>query len=192
MNKKNLIFANFYNTMPVDYLKTYSIPVNSLEEGVHEFDFQIDELFFKQFEYTEVISGQLQVHVQCEKRTHLMDLQINISGTIRLVCDRCLEEFDEPIDINNQLIVKLGDSFLEESADVIIIAATDEELNIAKFIFEYIELSIPITKSHPYDENDMPTCNPEVLAKLEQYTKHTKPENFTDPRWEMLKNIKFN
>lgn len=178
--------------MPVDYLKAYTLPVNSLEEGVHEFDFQVDDTFFKQFEHTEVISGKLKVNVQCERRTHLMNLQFAISGTIRLVCDRCLEEFDESIDVINLLIVKLGDSNVEESADVIVIPATDDELNIAKFIFEYVELSIPIAKMHPYDDNGNPTCNPEVLAKLEQYTMHTKPENFADPRWEMLKNIKFN
>lgn len=176
----------------MDYLNTYKIPVNSLKEGIHEFDFQVDEVFFKQFEHTEVISGKLRISVQCERRTHLMTLQFNISGTIRLICDRCLEEFEKFINITNTLIVKLGNKHLEESADVIIIPATDDDINIAEFIFEYIELSIPITKSHPYDENDNPTCNPETLKKLEQYTMHIKPENYFDPRWDMLKNIKFN
>lgn len=169
----------------MEYLKQFVIPYTGLGLGHHEYEFTIGNTFFESIEYAEIQRGNILVNIDLEKTERMLIFLFDISGTINVDCDRCLEPLDIPIQVHERLIVKFGDEYVEESEEMIIIPVGEHQFNIAHLLYEYISLSLPYQRFHPDDENGEPTCDPEFLRKLEEL----KPENHTDPLWDKLKGI---
>ena len=161
--------------------KEFIIPFKGLSLGSHSYDYKIDNQFFESFEYFETEKGLLQVHLELIKESSLMDLHFSISGVIEMQCDRCLSPFSTEVEGNFRLIVKFGEHYEEESDEVLVLPITESRLDVGQFIFEYINLLLPLQKVH----RNINDCDPEMIKKLEM---HKKEE--TDSRWDSLKNIK--
>jgi len=172
----------------VNYLEQYIIPFSGLRLGVHPFEFKVDDRFFDQFEYSEIKSGSVDVHVVMDREDRMLVLDFHIRGKISLPCDRCLEPISLEVEGKEKLVVKLGDHYEEESEVVEIIPETDKILNISSYIYEYLHLLLPAKRVHPNDENGLSTCEPEVLKKLKELDEQHVP----DPRWEALNKLKHN
>jgi uncharacterized metal-binding protein YceD (DUF177 family) len=56
----------------------------------------------------------------------------------------------------------------EESPDVFYISRTESHLNVKNWIYEFINLSIPLQKMCKEDEMGGSHCNKDVLARLAQ------------------------
>lgn len=171
----------------MNVLKKLEIPFKGLLIGEHEYDFTISDSFFEAIEYSDIKHGDLSVHINLDKQSGMIVLNFSIQGAVTLPCDRCLEDFSFPIDAHEILIVKFGPERLEESDEVIVLPETDHSLQLWSFIYEYISLQIPYRKVHPDDENGNSTCNQELIEKIDQISK----SNHSDPRWDALKDIKF-
>lgn len=115
------------------------------------------------------------------KESTLMDMHFKIKGTFEVTCDRCLANYMQPIEGEFRLIVKFGDDFEEESDEVVIIPKTESRIDLGQYIYEYVNLLLPIQRTHLNIED----CDPEMIEKINT---HATPE--VDPRWETLKNIK--
>ena len=116
----------------------------------------------------------------------MLIFEFDINGTVEVICDRCLDLFDYPVKGNETLYVKLGETWDEESDDMIIIPESQHEFNVSQLIYEYIMLILPIQRIHPDDENGKSTCDTEMLKKLGA---QPDPQE-TDPRWDALANLK--
>jgi uncharacterized protein len=171
----------------VNYLTHFIIPFSGLKVGNHTFNFEIEDKFFEHFEYSEIKKGRLHVDCLLDKQVRMMILYFDITGTVRIPCDRCAEEFDQPIDGKQKLIVKFGADRKEESEDILVITEMEHELDISQFLYEYIHLMLPFKKVHGTDENGVSLCNPEVLRYIIE-----KEEPPIDPRWEALQKLKDN
>ncbi len=115
------------------------------------------------------------------KESTLLDLHFKLSGDFEVMCDRCLGNYMQPINGDFRLIVKFGEDYKEESDDVVVIPQTESRIDIGQYIYEYVNLLLPIKKIHLKSED----CDPEMIEKMNT---HSKQE--VDPRWEALKNIK--
>lgn len=183
----------------------YKIPLRSLSDGKHEFKYHLDNNFFKLIDdgAIEVRKGDLNVTLEVRKSNNTFELNFNTVGTLRVPCDRCLDEIIMNVDTQNKLIVKFGSEYSEESDEIVIIPEEDGEINIAWFLYEFIVLSLPIKRVHPPGE-----CNKTMSSKLKKY--RPTPDNgeddtddlddddsdsdnssFNDPRWDTLKDINF-
>ena len=158
-----------------------------MSEGQHEYKFHVQDTFFDAMESEDVHHADVQVKLNLDKESRMMILDFNIRGSLRLTCDRCLEDFDFPLNIDHQLIVKYGKDEGKDDGDIFYLGDDDYQLDVSSMIYENILLAIPIKKVHPDDENGNSTCNPEQLALLENYSK----QKTNDSRWDALKNIKF-
>ena len=87
-----------------------------------------------------------------------------------------------------KLIVKFGNETYEETDEILIIPETDYQIDLYHYVYEYINLLLPVKKVHPEDSNGNSTCNAEVIKKLEEL----ENQNPTDPRWNELKKLKNN
>lgn len=171
----------------------YIIQFVGLSVGKHEYEFEIKDKFFEPRDYSEIKKGNIKVDLELLKQSTMMSLIFKISGTVKVDCDLCTEEFDLPIAGEYKLIVKIGGSDEDnEDDDIITVAANEHELDLEQFIYEYIVLSLPIKREHPLDKKGNSTCNKEMLEKIKQYLIDKDPEEETDPRWDGLKNIKLN
>lgn len=159
----------------------YAIPFKGLGVGQHSFKFEIDAAFFEKFDFQDIKSGSAIILLDLTKESTLMDLHFNIKGTFEVTCDRCLGNYMQPIDGEFRLIIKFGDDYEEESDEVVIIPKTENRIDLSQYIYEYVNLLLPLKRTHPNIED----CDPEMIEKINT---HATPE--VDPRWETLKNIK--
>jgi uncharacterized metal-binding protein YceD (DUF177 family) len=85
---------------------------------------------------------------------------------------------DNPEEMNEQ----------EEDPDVYYISRGESHLHLADWIFEFINLSIPLQKKCSVNEMGESKCNKEVLAKLSQSENINSTE--ASPMWEALNKLK--
>jgi uncharacterized protein len=175
----------------MDRLDKYSIPFAGLAKGDHQFEFEIDDKFFESFENSVIQKARVHVDLDLNKAETVLTLIFRMAGSITQTCDRCLEEFEIPINFTQILLVRFGIPGVGETDDIIVISHSDHQLNVAQHIYDYLSLQIPMRVVHPDDENGNPGCNPEFLDRLKTETDENENQP-GDPRWEILKNLGLN
>lgn len=173
----------------MSYLKDFIIPFEGLDIGNNEFNFDVNQLFFEEIAYSEIRNGNIRVKLDFDKQETMFVLSFSIEGNVEVQCDRCNDNFNYPVKGDQQLLVQLGDQFVEEDGEMIVIPRNDTEINLAPYIYEYIFLMLPLQRMHPDDELGNSTCNIEMLEKLDELS---FTEKQVDPRWDALKKIKKN
>lgn len=163
----------------------FVIPFSGLKAGSYQYDFNIDSAFFEHFGQSEIREASVTVACRMERQLRMLVFHFDIGGTVKVPCDRCLEEFDLPIAGQEQLIVKFGDEHGEESEDIFIITEDEHSIDLRPFLFDYINLLMPYKKVHPTDANGNSLCDPGVTRYISD---DETPQ--TDPRWDALKNLK--
>ncbi|MCB9174638.1 MAG: DUF177 domain-containing protein [Flavobacteriales bacterium] len=166
-------------------LKDYTIQFVSLKQGTHHFEFSVDNKFFEQLDCDDFIDSNFKVELEFIKQSTMMLLNFSFKGEIIVPCDRCLEDLKMPIKGEDKLIVKFGDTSHNEVDDILILAESEHEINVAHYIYEFIELNIPFRRVHK--EAD---CNAETIKRLNELEVNKTEE--IDPRWSALKNINNN
>lgn len=171
----------------------YIIPYKGLKEGNHTFSFQINEKFFEEYSVLNVSTGKLEAEVVLIKHSNFLELELGLSGTVELICDRCLENFDFPINYFGMLLVKFKEEEEEPDENVIFLHPNEDLLDLSQFLFDCIGLSIPIQKFHPEDNDGNPSCNSEMLNILYNHSHYNdesdEQEEQIDPRWSKLKDL---
>lgn len=173
-------------------LQEYSIPFTGLKLGVHKFEFEVNDSFFEEFEYSLVKSGKLSINLDLEKQETMMLLHFHIKGSIKLGCDVCLADYPYPVDFKERQIVKLsGEEDLEDDTEeIVVLKRSETEINVATLVYEFVNLAAPYI-SRCEDEGNTEWCDSEMIEKLAQLAPGPKEETEdADPRWEALKNIK--
>ncbi len=176
---------HFFRTM--GWSTKYNIEFKGLKEGLHEFEFEVKDAFFEHFEQGLVNKGSVQVTVTLEKRSFFMKLFFDVKGWVELVCDRCLENYQQKLKNSYELFVKFGDKESDDD-EIIWILPEEHKINLAQLIYEYIILSIPLKQVHPDNKNGESGCNKEMLDKLEKFKLREEKNKTIDPRWSALKN----
>ncbi len=165
----------------------YTIPVSGQKEGHHSFHFEIDDTFFDLFEESEIKEGILTAVIDAERHATHIDLQIDIRGIVNVCCDRCLGMFGFPVESNNRLLIRFGNAREEEDPDIITLPRDQNELDMAQYLYDYINLALPIKRMHPDDKDGNSTCDPAMLGKLKEHL--VDEEVAEDPRWADLKKL---
>jgi len=111
----------------------FSIPVNGLKEGRHTFDFEIDRKFFDLFEESEIREGNLNVVTDILKESSHIYIDIRISGTVSICCDRCLGMFDLPVECENRLLVRFGNGRDDSDPEMLIIPGDEYDLDLKQY-----------------------------------------------------------
>ena len=167
--------------------KEFIIQFSGLALGKHDFDFEIKDAFFNEFEFVDIESGNINLNMTMEKSERMLILDFNFEGNVTVTCDRCGDNFEMPIDGTQKIVVKFGEQFEEQYDDVFVIPVSEHSIDIFQMAYEMISLSLPIRKVHPDDKNGNTTCDIEVLKRIEELT----PNEDADPRWNKLLNIDF-
>ena len=78
----------------------------------------------------------------------------------------------------------------EEDPDVFYISKGESHLYVGDWIYEFINLSIPMQKMCKEEEVGGPQCNLEVLEKLKQMEEEAKKDTTTGTVWKGLEKFK--
>lgn len=169
-------------------LNHFSIPILGLKEGVHQFNFNIDQGFFKEFENSPIQESNFEVQLTLDKRADMLVLDFDFEGSFRTDCDRCLADINLPIKDSQQLIVKYSEDERDE-IQVIYISSEHTELNVARFIYEFICLALPIIKTYNCEDENPRVCNDKVVDFLDKQQDSKESNN---PIWDELNKLKDN
>ncbi len=169
-------------------MESFRINISGLSFAIHQFHYEFGNEFFGKYDKGLVSEGKFTVDVTLDKRETFLETEFKLVGSVKLVCDRSLDEFDYPIDVKRKIIFKYGDQDMEVSEDVIMIQHGTEILEVGQYIYEFIALAVPMKKLHPryQDESD------EEGIIYSSDPDEEKKEDEIDPRWEMLKKLNKN
>ncbi len=173
--------------------REFEIAFVGLKPGVHEFNYRIDNRFFEGYDDQDFRDPQAQVRLLLEKSNGFMLLRFEVGGKVEVTCDRC----------NNNLPIQLFDEFAitvrmsdepdaaneqEEDPDVYYISRGESHLDVKNWIYEFVNLSIPMQKTCEYENMDGPHCNPAARELLN----NLRPDEGagTNPIWKGLEKFK--
>ena len=141
--------------------------MNGLAQGRSEFCYRVGEEFFGAFGNSEISDADIAVEVTVEKANGFIGVDCNISGTVTMPCDRCLEPVTLPVDTFAQLSVKFGPEPaeaplpMEGEREILYLSDADTDLDLSQTVYDYTLLALPMQKVHAEGE-----CNPETLKYL--------------------------
>ena len=169
-------------------LEQFKIDLKGLTAETTTLEFDLDKDFFDALDQTEVESGTLHVSLSIRKASGFFELLFHTVGTVDIVCDRCLDLMEQPIETDNRLTAKLG-STASEDDDTVTVDENEGILDTSWYIYEFIALAIPIQHVHATGK-----CNPAMTKALEELSADRSGDEEStqaiDPRWEALKKLK--
>lgn len=171
----------------MDIQRKYAILYRGLSEGEHRYKFSLNRKFFENFGYHEFGDVSLEINACLNKKSRVSDLQISISGSVMVECDRCLDFFSLPVTCSETLIIKTGEQPQDAQDHEIFLAEEENHLDLSQLFYEFVLLALPLRKVHP-DKDGKIACNQEMVKKLEIIASdNQKP---SDPRWSELEKIR--
>lgn len=165
--------------------KAYLIPFTGLKLGIHHFEFEIEDTFFQEFEGSLIDNGTAQVQLQFEKLENMLQLHLQVKGVYPTLCDRCGDDLDVPVEIEDSFVVKFSDVDEDTSENIVVLPQKAYELDLAPLIYELFAVALPPKITH--EEGG---CNQEALDRLEEINDFIEEEEDLDPRWNQLKDLK--
>jgi len=178
--------------------KEYDIAFKGLKDGEHVFEYKLGDAFFELFEQPQIETGDLLATVTLIKSSRTMEFQFHIEGEVGTTCDRCLSDVDVSIDYEGTIYVNFGEEYDEPTEEIVVLPHEEHTFNVARFMYEFIVVSVPIRHIHPDNEDGTSGCDPEMLEKLDQYmveedssfeSEEGTEDEPIDPRWDELKKL---
>lgn len=169
-------------------MEKFVIDIYKMRNKLHQFEFEVDEVFFSSLEQELVKSGKLKAKIDLEKNDSFIGMDVNIQGTVELICDRSLDPYEHPIEEHRKVIFKYGDQEQELDHDVVMITNNTQQLDIGKYIFEFVGLALPMKKLHPRFEDNDDELGSLVYSSSDNSDSEIQAE--TDPRWTKLNDLK--
>ncbi len=193
MCPKGTTFADYLKIVLMNNRREFEIAFVGLKPGVHEFEYQITDKFFEAYQQQDFEHCNVQVTLFLEKNQGFMMLRFEVVGKVDVHCDRCGNPL--PLDLWDEfnILVKLVEhpdamNQEEEDPDVYYISRTESHLYLADWIYEFINLSIPVQRMCAEDGVGGSNCNPEVLAMLKKLD--TGAGNAENPLWKALEKFR--
>ena len=169
--------------MSKKYIRKFDIKIQSLSNNKHEFIFNFEQSLFEYFSNNEDIkntSGKCKV--EFIKSDIMLNLLFKIEGETTLICDRTLKSFIHLLKFEKKILFKFSDNEEELSDEMLTINHNKSILNVAKFIYEFFILKIPVKRLHPSLKNE---------DNIDNFVYSTiKSKKRFDPRLQLLKKLK--
>ena len=146
-------------------LSPYLIKFSGLKEGIHLFNYEIGNKFFKNFDYYDFLDAKLFAKLELEKQSTLLNLKFSFNGEIEVQCDVSMESFDLRLETEHAVVVKFKDDIISTDDKVIFMPAGSHSIDVSHLIYESIILAVPQKKVHPGIENG--SLKSEIVEKLE-------------------------
>ena len=168
-------------------LSPYLVKFSGLKEGIHLFDFEIGNKFFKNFDYYDFADANIKTILELEKKQTLLNLKFKFYGNVEVQCDLSMETFSLGLETGYNVVIKFKDDTISSDDKVIFLPTGSNSIDVSHIIYEGIILAIPQKKVHPGIENG--SLKSEIIQKLEELKPKRNFKEKTDPRWDKLKDL---
>lgn len=167
-------------------LRGYKVPIVGMQDGISDYTFVPESEFFITYENDLLANGHFEVKLTLDKHNNMFIMNFEINGSIPTECDRCMANINLPITSLNQLIVKLEDE-PSDDPDVDHIPVDSIHIDIAKYVYDFLVMSIPMVKTYDCEKENPKPCDIKALEAL-----NINEERGDSGIWDQLKNIKVN
>lgn len=171
----------------------FEIAFVGLKPGVHEFNYDVNERFFEEYNDQDFRNPNAHVKLLLEKSNGFMLLRFEIGGKAEVTCDRCGNNLPIQLFEDFKVTIKITDdpelmNEQEEDPDVYYISRGESHIDVKDWIYEFINLSIPMQKTCEYENMDGPYCNPAAKELLN----NMRPDEAagSNPIWKGLEKFK--
>ncbi len=180
----------FIQAVKMKPFEAFRIPIMSLENKVYEYQMEGNSDFFEAFEQDWIKKGAFKVVVKLDKSPTMIQVYLHINAELQMICDRSLEVFDYPIEVNEKLIFKFADYSEDMGDNLFLLDRKEPYLDLSQDIYDFIAVQVPMKKLHPrfVNKNDN-SLDDEFLYTTETEEEFEQNEQETDPRWNILKNL---
>jgi len=144
----------------------YIIPFSSYSNGLHDFEFELVDTFFGLFPESEIQKADVLVKIEMIRQERQLEFSFTLDGWVALPCDRCLEEYEQPITGEFRLYGRFGHGNKEDEFDVVWLPNEAYQFDLSQYLYEYVILSLPMRKVHPDKAGGKPGCDPVMLDLL--------------------------
>ena len=117
--------------------------IEKLEEGIHEYSEKIKAATYE-FLDNECYPQPLQLNIYVDKINNLFRFKVNITTKEISICDRCLNRFNNDLDITIEQLYQIGSSDFAEEDDIEILPENTKEIDITKAINDAFIMNRPI------------------------------------------------
>ncbi len=173
--------------------RMYDIAFVGLKPGIHRFEYDVDDEFFTNYREQDFSNCVAHIVLTLDKKSSFMLLKFEVGGRMEVTCDRCGNSL--PLDLWDEfnIVVKMVDdpeemNDQENDPDIYYISRGESHLRVADWIYEFVNLSIPMQRMCPPENIGGPHCNKEVLARLEELGMEYKKEG--NPLWKGLEKFR--
>lgn len=180
-------------------LRAYDINIIGLENKRYEYDFVSDSAFFQVLDQQLITSGDVTTHLTLDKSETMIRLDFAIRGVVEQTCDRSLDGYDEAVDTRQTLYLKFADRNEELTDEIELIERNTPTINVARYIFDFIALALPMKRLHPRFRAEADDEDDETQGKLIYTSGSASDANdptdetpAVDPRWEALRKLSNN
>lgn len=175
--------------------RDYYIAFVGLKPGVHEFNYEISDKFFEVFQQQDFTDCHAQVKLLLDKKSSFMLLKFEIGGSLTVPCDRCNNDLRLDLWDEFHITVKMVDepdmmNEQEGDPDVYYVSRGESHINVENWIYEFINLSIPMHKTCGFDGDRVSQCNEEALKMLDKLETEKPPMPDVNPIWKGLEQFK--
>lgn len=153
----------------------YKIDLKGMQADTCKYEFLLDNLFFANIDGPEIQKGKINVVLTVKTVSHAFELSFQTEGTVKIPCDRCLDEMEQIVATSDKLMVKFGRDYAEEGTNLIVIPEEEGEINVAWFIYEFIVLAIPMKHVHAPGK-----CNKAMTSKLNKHLRTSSSDEEVD------------
>jgi uncharacterized metal-binding protein YceD (DUF177 family) len=194
-NTKTINFA-LPKIFLMNFRRSFEIAFVGLKPGIHQFDFEVDDLFFSHYGTHDFETCAAKVKVQLDKKPGFFLLHFDIDGWVQTGCDKCGNSLRLQLWEEFKMMVKMVDdpelmNQQGEDPDVFYISRGESHLHMADWIYEFVMLSIPMQRRCSEQDMGGDQCNKDVLAKLASMEKDAGKEvvNTLEKQLEKIKKI---
>ena len=129
-------------------IESFKIDLKALPQGASILEFKLDDSYFKAIDAPDIQRGELSSSLSNSRTDDFFELNFHTEGIVHIPCDICLDDMEQSIETDDRLLVRFGEDYSEED-DLVIVAENEGMLDISWFIYEFIDLNIPIKHVHP-------------------------------------------
>lgn len=138
------------------------IDLNQIRTGKKAFQYELDDAFWSQLDQNEILGGKINVRIEArEMAGDIFSISIQIGGMVKVICDRCLEQFDMPIDTTDTVKATYHDCAEEANEDILVSERGSGRTDLSWLIYEIVETSLPTIRKH-----EEGFCNEEMAKRI--------------------------
>ncbi len=138
-----------------------TVGLREVEKAAQTRTLHLADDFFQHLDQEEIVGGDVDVNVSIRPAAgESFRFSYHIKGTVRVICDRCLEEVGLPVDFSEVVKVCHDDSD-EDYGEAVVIPSSQLTYDMSWDIYELIDVNLPLQRIHPDG-----LCDPDMISRF--------------------------